>query len=103
MTSKPGILALTTMLLVTACSKEEMVHGLTEAEANEIVYMLEAGGIKASKEREEGGRVIVYKVIVAGGDAHDARKVLVDNQMPRPKGMTLDKVYAPDQKGLIPT
>ena len=46
-----------------------------DAEANEIVYVLESGGIKAVKEREEGGRVVVYKVAVPGGDAHDARKV----------------------------
>ena len=92
MTSKPGILALIALFLVSGCAKEEMVHNLTEAEANEIVYVLEAGGIKAAKEREEGGRVIVYKVICAAGDAHDARKVLVDNQLPRPKGMTLEKV-----------
>ena len=31
MSSKPGIAALSALMLLTACAKEEMVHGLTEA------------------------------------------------------------------------
>ncbi|MBI5497036.1 MAG: hypothetical protein HY904_18625 [Deltaproteobacteria bacterium] len=90
-------------LLAAGCAKEEVVHQLTEFEANEIVYVLEAGGVKAHKEREEGGRTITYKVTVGGADAQDARRVLVDNQLPRPREMTLDRVYDPANKGLIPT
>ena len=91
------------LLTLQGCAKEEVVHALTEFEANEIVYVLESGGIKAAKEKEEGGRIVTYKVVVPGGEAHEARKMLVDNQLPRPKSMTLDKVYDPANKGLIPT
>lgn len=91
------------VLLVAGCSKEEIVHGLTEPEANEILVVLETAGLKAAKEKEEGGRVVAYKIIVPGADAFEARKVLVNNKLPRPKDMGLDKVYDPANKGLIPT
>jgi type III secretion protein J len=91
------------VLLLGGCSKDELVHGLTEFEANEIVVVLDSAGHKAVKEKELGGRVITYKITVPGASASEARKVLVDNKLPRIKGMGLDKVYDPANKGLIPT
>ena len=99
-----AVLAVLVAGLLSACAgKEELVHGLTEFEANQIVYVLEADGIKAKKEVEEGGRTITYKVEVGGGDAQAGRRILVDNQLPRPAAMGFNKIYDPANKGLIPT
>lgn len=88
---------------LSACAKEELVHGLTELEANEIVYVLEAGNIKSIKEKEEGGRTVTYKVAVAAADAFGGRKMLVENQLPRVNPWGLAKIYDPANKGMIPT
>ncbi|MEW5848551.1 MAG: hypothetical protein AB2A00_07035 [Myxococcota bacterium] len=95
--------ALVGLTLVTGCAKEEIVHGLSEYEANEILVVLEANGLKPIKEKEEGGRTVTYKVVMPGAEASDARKILVDNKLPRPQQMGLGKVYDPANKGLIPT
>jgi type III secretion protein J len=103
--SSPLARALCVLVLLgaQACSKEELVHGLTEPEANEIVHVLESGGIKSLKEKEEGGRTVTYKVVVAGGDAFPGRKILVENQLPRMNPWGLGKIYDPANKGMIPT
>lgn len=98
-----GGVVLCAFLMVGCAGKEELVHGLTEPEANQIVSVLEHKGIKTMKEREEGGRIVVYKIVVGGADAQEARKILVDNQLPRPKVTDFDKMYDPANKPLIPT
>lgn len=102
-TNSRWVASLCLVLLAAGCAKEEVVHDLSEAEANQIKLVLEAAGIKAAKEKQEGGRTVAYKIVVPGGDAFESLKVLVNNQLPRPKVMGLDKVYDPANKGLIPT
>jgi type III secretion protein J len=92
------------LLGITAgCAGEEVVvHGLEEWEANEILVVLEARGISGTKVIEEG-RVVAYNVMVSGVDKRDAMKLLVANQLPRKRPMTLEKVYPAGSGGLIPT
>lgn len=80
----------------------EIVHGLTELEANEILVVLEDQGISGEKMAEEG-RIITWKVIVGGGQSRDALKVLVSNKLPKPRSTTLGDVYPPGSGGMIPT
>lgn len=93
----------TVIAFLSACAGvEQIVHGLDEWEANEIIVVLEARGIQAEKITEEG-RVVTYAVQVSGVDKRDALKILVANRLPRQRPNTLDKVYPAGGGGLIPT
>jgi len=89
--------------LTSACdSPKDIVHGLDEFEANEILVVLEAKGISGDKTREEG-RVVAYTVIVPESDSRDAMRILVANKMPKRRPLGLAEVYPAGGGGLIPT
>jgi type III secretion system YscJ/HrcJ family lipoprotein len=98
-----GCCSIALLLFTLGCAKEELVHQLTEFEANQIVSVLEHKGVKATKEKEEGGRIITYKVVVGAAEAMNGRRILVDNRLPPPRAEGLMKIYDPANKGLIPT
>jgi type III secretion protein J len=87
-------------LLATACGEAEIVHGLDEREANAILVVLDTEEIEARKEIEEG-RVITWKVLVPAKHAADARRLLVDYELPQPRSNRLKDVFA--EGGMIPT
>jgi type III secretion protein J len=87
----------------SACdSPREIVHGMTELEANEILVVLEDQGISGDKTMEEG-RIVTWKVAVPTSRSRDALKVLVNNRLPKPRSTTLGDVYPPGSGGMIPT
>ncbi len=87
----------------TACdSPKEVVHGLDEFEANEILVVLEAKGISGDKAKEEG-RVVAYTVSVPESDSRDAMRILVANKLPKRRPQGLSEVYPAGGGGLIPT
>jgi len=89
--------------LLTACgSPLELVHGLTEFEANQVLVVLNRQGIPAKKAAEEG-RVITWKVIVNDSDADRALALLVLNKLPKQRSQGLAEVYPAGGGGLIPT
>jgi len=91
-------------LMGAGCAgKEELAHQLSEYEANLIVHVLSEKDVKAHKELEEGGRIITYKIVVSGADKAKGLKILVDNQLPRPKIMGGKTFYDPANRPLIPT
>lgn len=91
------------LLTATACdSPKEVVHGLDEFEANEILVALEAKGISGEKVKEEG-RVIAYTVLVPDSESRDAMRILVANKLPRRRPTGLAEVYPAGGGGLIPT
>jgi type III secretion protein J len=94
-------LALTTSLSACGGSKD-IVHGLDEFEANEILVVLESKNISADKTKEEG-RVVAYTVVVSEGDSREAMKILVDNHLPRARSQGLKETYGAGSGGLIPT
>lgn len=85
---------------LTACGENEIVHGLQEREANQILVVLESKEIPAKKVIEEG-RVITWKVLVPSSAAHEARRILVDAELPQPKSTRLEDVF--QETGMIPT
>jgi type III secretion protein J len=90
-------------VLLTACgSPLELVHGLTEFEANQVLVVLNRQGIPAKKAAEEG-RVITWKVIVNDSDADRALALLVLNKLPKQRSQGLAEVYPAGGGGLIPT
>jgi type III secretion protein J len=97
------ILSVVVAAFFTACAGEqEIVSGLTEYEANEILVVLEAKGIEAQKTKAEG-RTVTYNVVVGGVDAKDAMRLLVANHLPRVRSNGLPEVYPAGGGGLIPT
>ena len=87
-------------LLLGACGVDEVVHGLSEREANQILVVLESKDVSARKEVEEG-RTVTWKVLVPSNAGHEARRILVDAELPQPKSTRLQDVFA--ETGMIPT
>ena len=102
--SAPVALLLALMVgLLSACEGEiDVVHKLTEYEANEILVVLESQGITGMKRAEEG-RIITYAIHVSESDRPAALSILVANQLPKPRSNGLQEVYPPGTSGLIPT
>lgn len=80
----------------------DIVHGLTELEANEILVVLDQEGIDANKMIEEG-RVITWAIVVKQSMKGDALGILVANRLPKPRPQGLAEVYPAGSGGLIPT
>ena len=80
----------------------ELVQGLDELEANEILVVLEAKGIAADKLKLDG-RIITYAVTVPESEKRDALRILVANKLPKRRPTGLAEVYPPGSGGLIPT
>jgi type III secretion protein J len=87
-----------TALWLSACSVD-IQHGLDEAEANQIIVVLDRAGIPAGKEREEGRRP-TWKVRVAASEATRAWQVLREHELPRGRAPGFDVFQ---KGGLIPT
>jgi len=85
--------------LIVACG-QELHHGLTEEQANEILVVLDRNGIGASKVREEG-EVPAYTISVPRRDAAQAWQILRDNDLPKPAAKGFEEVFA--KTSLIPT
>ncbi len=97
------VLAAAVAVFLAGCDgPKEIVHGLDEFEANEILVVLEAKQIGGDKIKEEG-RVVAYTVVVPESDARDAMRFLVANRLPRRRPMGLAEVYPQGGGGLIPT
>jgi type III secretion protein J len=97
-------LAVALLVVTVGCMKRPLASGLTEAEAREIIVLLQDHGISAdlqevSKERAASS----YTVSVMGGGPSlvQAWRVMQDNGLPRHKASGLEDVYA--NPGLIPT
>ena len=97
------VIAAVTLSTALACAGElDIVHGLTELEANEILVVLMKQGVSAKKMKEEG-RVVTWAVIVPEPDVENALTTLVRNKLPKERSAGLKEVYPPGSSGLIPT
>lgn len=95
--------ALFASLLFTSCAGElDIVHGMTELEANEVLVVLDTQGIDAKKIKEEG-RVVTWAVVVPEDDSENALRILVRNKLPKERSQGLAEVYPAGSGGLIPT
>lgn len=95
-----GVLITTAL---AACGSEEVIHNLSERDANRILQLLHDGTppIEAVKLKEEGGRFVVYKIVVPAKSKHQAYELLNAHELPRPVAKTRDVIYS--SGGLIPT
>ncbi|MDA0712801.1 MAG: hypothetical protein O2897_02310 [bacterium] len=91
------------ILQIAACqSQQELVSGLTEREANEILVVLQSQKMSPIKVAVPG-RQITYSVTINENTAPKALRILVDNKLPRAVSPGLAAVYPPGGSGLIPT
>jgi type III secretion protein J len=93
----------TTLVLASAllgCAGEEILHGLEEPQANEVLVALDERGVPATKEREEGADAR-WRVEVARGDATRARRILSERDLPRERPPGFADVFS--NGSMIPT
>lgn len=87
------------LVLLAAC-QIEIQHELTEVQANEIIVLLERHRIPSTKDKEEGGREVTWKVSVPKAVAPSAMYILKTNELPRPKNPGLELF---NKGSLVPT
>ena len=78
------------MLLLAACSKQELHRDLTENQANEVVAALSEAGISSSKEALEDN---IWSVSVAEDDFSQAVQLLRTTGLPRERFDSLGDVF----------
>jgi type III secretion protein J len=88
------------LLLSGGCAGEEVLHGLDERQANEVLVALDEGGMAAAKRREDGSDG-AWLVEVAAGDAGRARRVLSERELPRARTPGFGDVFGTG--GMVPT
>jgi type III secretion protein J len=86
--------------VLPGCAGEEILHGLEERQANEVLVALDERGIAASKAREDGGEER-WRVEVASGDAARAHRVLAERDLPRARAPGFADVFA--KGSMVPT
>ncbi len=87
---RSALLALFTAF--AACGGEEILHGLEEPQANQVLVALGEGGIRASKRREEGTEA-GWTILVPGPEGAHARRILADRELPHPRTPGIAEVF----------
>lgn len=88
------------LAILPGCAGEELLHGLEEREANEVLVALDEGGLSAEKvaaSDADGG----FTVVVPGRDATRARRILADRSLPRPRAAGFAEALA--QGSMVPS
>lgn len=93
------LLPLACILLFACSSDREVVTGVNETEANQILVFLAAKGIQGQKsgttaEAAGGQQVTVYTITVPEGQALDAMAQLTSSGLPRPPETNLLSLFA---------
>lgn len=97
-----GWLGAAVLLLCLAGCEQELVSGLDEKDANQVVSVLADAGIGASKENVESrDGAAAWQVNVDGGSMGNALKVLRAHGLPRQHLASLGQVF--QQQGLVAT
>jgi type III secretion protein J len=93
-----GVLVLATA--IAGCAGEEILHGLDERQANEVLVALDERGLTASKSREDGADER-WRVEVARADASRAHRILSERELPRSRPPGFSEVFA--KGSVVPT
>lgn len=84
-------LAIALIVTLSGCKEQVLYSELNEQEANEMVAMLYASGLPASKVSAKGG---VFRVDTSAEAFADAMAVLQSNGLPRKRYTNLGEVFA---------
>ncbi len=88
-----GVLLFAVLFVVAGC-KEVLYSDLSEREANEMVAVLDAGGISAGRERSKDG---IYNITVDEALVASAVKLLQAAGYPKQKFQSLGDVFSGDE------
>jgi type III secretion protein J len=94
------LLLLLALLALAGCGREEVVHGLDEPAANEVLVALDEGGIAAEKRREDGTEER-WAVAVPAGAAAPAQRLLAERALPRARAAGFGEVFG--KGSMVPT
>ncbi|MEZ4649845.1 MAG: secretion protein [Candidatus Eisenbacteria bacterium] len=94
-------MVLGSVLLLVGCQKVDVMGGLSEAEAVDLIVLLRQNGISASKTGVGSGQDVLYSVTVSQPDASNAFLVLAENDRPRPEPQGFAELYGKSK--MIPT
>jgi type III secretion protein J len=101
----PRFVALLSLLLLVGCLKQELQTGLSEAEAQEIIVLLQEHGFEVTRapSASDNQSAPTWTVYVKGGNQNSlsAWRILQENGLPRERATGLEQVFA--DSGLIPT
>jgi len=87
------------LCMIVSCT-QDLHHGLTEEQANEMVVTLSNNGIHATKVPVEG-EVLSFTLNVPKRDSSQAWEILQANNLPKPPKRGFSEVFA--KTSLIPT
>jgi type III secretion protein J len=99
-TPTAALLASLALLALTACGQEEILHGLEESQANQVLVALDEGGMRAEKRREEGSEG-TWRVEVASAEAPRAQRLLAERELPRPRPPGFGEIFG--KGSIVPT
>jgi len=91
----------TFMLFVQIACDMELASGLSEAEAQEALVVLQQYGVAAEKEKVGEGEEATWTLKVPSDESARANQILEKYELPRKKPKGLDEVFS--ATGLIPT
>ena len=95
-----GVSMLLVVSALTGCGGEEVLHGLDERQANEVLVALDDRGIAGTKAREDGAEER-WRVEVGRGDGARAQRTLAERDLPRARPPGFADVFA--KGSMVPT
>jgi type III secretion protein J len=93
-------MAIVLLLTLPACARDELLHGLDEKQANEVLLALDEGGVHAEKRRDDASEG-AWRVDVARAEAPRARQVLAERELPRARPPGFAEVFG--NGSVVPT
>jgi type III secretion protein J len=87
-------------LALAGCAGEEILHGLAEPQANEVLVALDEAGIAGTKKREDGADA-GWTVSVPASDAARAQRALAERSLPRARPAGFADVFS--KASMVPT
>lgn len=78
---------------LAGCAREDLLHGLDERQANEVLVALDEGGVPGEKDREDGADG-AWRISIPASSAEAARRILADRALPRTRPPGFSEVFA---------
>lgn len=94
-------LVMAVFLFLTSCQEVNLLEGLDQRDANEVMVILANNDIKAQLRTVQKQQEVSWAVAVPAGDEQHSRQILFNNHLPRIKELGLSGICK--DAGLIPT
>lgn len=91
---------LAALAALSGCAREEVLHGLDEPQANQVLVALDEGGVAAEKRRDEASEGS-WRVEVAPSDGARAQRLLAERELPRRRPAGFGEVFG--KGSVVPT